>query len=379
MFAVPIPSRNLKAFAARGELQVGVKGGSFYLTAAGTKIYTSKPPAQVRIPLGNVVQLTSRKYGGSYKGGKTPPMEAAVTTSRPRVKDAVTGKLRPSGGAGVQLEAGVLARLKELGVSKLPPSHIESVQVSANLHTSAANSSVLLKWKDDKGRPQYAYSAEFNKQNADKKWDRVLKNRPKVAAALDTMRSKAEASPAHAAALLMALTSLRPGSDASVVGEGHYGATTIEARHIKFAGGKATLEFVGKQGKVNKSVVDDPALVRALQKNVEGKGPKDRVFDVPTASVRAAVPSGVKLKDLRTIGATNHAEHELKNHVFVPTGNDKKDARAVIGILKAVSTKVSERLNNSPAMARKSYIAPQVIRAWAERQGGAVKKEWVEL
>lgn len=304
-------------------------------------------------------------------------MEQAKTTSIPRVKGP-DEKMRPGAGPGKQLPAATLERLKELGVSKLPPSHITEVHVSEALGTEAAHNGALLKWKDDKGRQQVAYSAKFNQRNAEKKWERVLANRPKVAAAIEGLQQKAETSPAHAATLLMAQTSLRPGSDHSVEHEGHYGATTIEVRHVSFKDGNAHLKFIGKQGHENKATVTDPHLVQALRNNVKGKGPKDRVFSTDINSIREAAPKGVKLKDLRTTGATNHAERELARYDFKATGDSKKDARQVMGILKAVSTTVSERLNNTPAMARKSYIAPQVIREWAGRQKG-INPAWVEL
>ena len=93
-------------------------------------------------------------------------------------------------------------------------------------------------------------------------------------------------------------------------------------------------------------------------------------------SREAAAPAGVMLKDMRTMVATTHAERELTKYNFVSSGNDKKDAREVTRIIKEVSTSTAVKLNNTPAMAKKAYIAPQVIRAWAERNG--VRKEWLK-
>lgn len=376
---MPVAPSKLKALAkqARGPLMTGARGGKYYLTASGEKVYADELPPDAE-PAASRTPVTGPEVVKAQRAA--PPARAKGKVSMGRVKtDPVPQvKGKPAAGAGAQLPKALLARLKELGVGKLPAAHIAEVHVSHNINTPAAHDGALLKWTDDKGREQRVYSKEFDRKNAEKKWARVMANRPKVAKALDAMRAKAETSPAHAAALLMALTSLRPGSSQSVAHEGHYGATTLEARHIKFRGDEAHLEFVGKQGKVNKAVVDDPALVGALRAAVKGKEPSQRVFDTNIKAIREAVPPGVKLKDLRTIGATNHAERELRNHGFEPTGDTKKDARAVIGVLKAVSTSVAARLNNTPGMARKSYIAPQVIRAWAAKYPD-IKPEWVEL
>jgi len=373
-----VPVKQLKAF--RG-LQKGKKGGTFVVTEGGKKRYTKKAvgggEAAAAAPKKSspVARMVKAKLGGARK--TTVPFEAVPTKPLPKVKTA-DGKLRPGGGAGAQLPPKMVERLKALGVSKLPASHIAEVHVSPHLGDDVkAHTGALIKWKDDKGRQQSAYSSKFDEQQAVKKWERITKNRPKVEAALTDMKKQAQKSPAHAAALLMQHTSLRPGSEYSVKHEGHYGATTLEGRHIKFKGDKAHIEFIGKQGKVNKAVVSDPDIVSALKAHAAGKGPKERVFVTTPAEVRAAAPKGVKLKDFRTIGATKHAEAELAA-VGAPklTGDTKKDARAVAGVLKAVSESVSNRLNNTPAMARRSYIAPQVVADWAKKH--AIPKEIIK-
>lgn len=368
-----IAGKKLQAFAKqqRGPLQRGVKGGTYYVTASGEKVYTDKEPTE-RTPkaTGPAVAAAQSAGAAQSKGIKMQPVK---TKPLPKVGG------RPGGGAGAQLPAAMQARLKELGVGKLPAAHIKDVFVSPSINSdSAAHTGALLKWKDDKGKVQSAYTREFDRRNAEKKWARVIANRPKVEAAIADMAKKAQSSHAHAAALLMAQTALRPGSEHSVAKEGHFGATTIQARHVKFAAGAAHLEFIGKQGKLNKATVTDPALVNALREAVKGKKPGDRVWDTDLKAIREAAPKGVKLKDFRTIAATKHAEAELKNYAFKSTGDAKKDARQVLSILKAVSTTVSQRLNNTPAMARKSYIAPQVIRAWGKQQFN-LKPEWLEL
>jgi len=306
------------------------------------------------------------------KGGSKATWSKAQTTPVPKRPDG-----KPSSGAGAQLAPEVQKRLKDLGISKLPAAHIADVRVSSALHDDqAAHEGALLQWKDDQGRPQRAYSAEFDRRNAEKKWERVLTNRPKVDAHMDDLRQKAGESPAHAAALLIALTGLRPGGSASLKDTGHYGATTMEARHVSFDDDGAHIQYVGKAGKVNKATVTDPALVTALKKSTEGKAPTDRVFaGVSSDKVSAALPKGVKTKDLRTLVATTDAERRLVDIAPKLSGDAKKDARQVVAILKAVSTEVSKQLNNTPAMARRSYIAPQVIRAWGEKHG--LKPEWL--
>jgi len=308
-----------------------------------------------------------RDSDGRFGSGSTGGYTKAETRDVPK----------RGGGAGSQLHPEVVQRLKDLGVSKLPAAHIKNVEVMANLDSDRVHQGALIKWRDDKGREQRGYSAEFDKQNAAKKWERVLAGRPKVEAQLGRLRSKVEESPAHAAAMLIALTGLRPGGAASLSSTGHYGATTMEARHLSFSPGKASISYVGKAGKENKATVTDPKLVRALKSLTEGKQPNERVFPgVTSDSVAAVLPKGVKTKDLRTIVATSTAERLLDEKPPTLTGDKKADARHIISILKSVSTDVSKQLNNTPAMARRSYIAPQVIQAWGKKHG--IRKEWLE-
>lgn len=322
------------------------------------------------------------KYRGTYHQPKTTPTprkEAPVAPSKHDPNPA-EGKMKSVAGAkpGSQLPQHVQDRLKELGVSKLPAAHVSDVHVSDDLHAGSdvVHQHALIKWRDDKGRQQSSYSPEFDKRNAAEKFKRVLENRPKLEAAIPELRAKAQESPAHAAALLIAQTGLRPGSNESLKAENHYGVTTMEARHVTFDHDGAHIEYVGKEGVTNRAHVTDHATVEALRKNVEGKAPTDRVFKgVDNTKISSTLPAGVKVKDMRTTIATTQAEHHLAGITPTLTGDAKADARHVIGLLKGVSESVSKTLNNTPEMARKSYIAPQVIAAWGAKH--AIPKEWL--
>lgn len=289
------------------------------------------------------------------------------------------GRQLPGGSPGSQLPEDMLRVLKESGITKLPAAHISEVHVSDALHDpERRDSGALIKWKDDSGKVQSAYTAEFDRRNAEAKWKRIEEVRPKVTAMLDDLRSRAGTSPAHAAALLIAQTGLRPGSNESRNKHRHYGVTTMEARHVSFADGAAHIEYVGKEGVINRATVDDPTTVSALRKLTEGKDPHSPVFGIGRDKVAETLPEGVKVKDLRTVQATNHAE-SLLSGVQPPKLSDppiRQEAKAVVKILKEVSTAVSKRLNNTPAMARRSYIAPKIIAEWGAKHG--LPREWVE-
>jgi len=319
---------------------------------------------------------------GGPSGAASKPSWAKASTSpvlKRSVQDPKTGKgkIVPGGKPGSQLPMHVQGQLKAAGVTKFPAAHIADVQVSSRLGGPDQDKGVLLKWTDDRGHDQSAYTKAFEARQAEAKWERVQQNEPKVEAAIDGLREQATTSPAHAAALLIAQTGLRPGSDKSVNELTHHGATTILAQHVRIEDGVAQLEFVGKEGKTNRSIVHDPVLVSVLQRATEGRAPGERVFPgLSPARVAEVLPSGVKVKDLRTIAATRLARELLGAAKPSLTGNAKVDARHVMGLLKAVSERVSIKLNNTPAMARKSYIHPEVVRGWATEHGLGALLKW---
>lgn len=319
-------------------------------------------------------EAPAEKHKANYTPAKTTPTAKKTITGEDGAEKRVAGA-----SPGSQLPPATLERLKKLGITKLPAAHIHDVHVSDDLHGAddIVHGHALVKWKDDAGHPQSSYTPEFDKRNAAEKWKRVTENRPALEAAIKGLGEKAITSPPHAAALLIAQTGLRPGSSAGLKSTGHYGATTMEARHVTFSDGAAHVEYVGKEGVTNRATVTDPVLVAALKKNVEGKKPTDRVFPgVDSDKVSATLPDGVKTKDMRTTIATAQAERQLNAIDPGLTGDKKEDLKKVLGALKDVSTNVSKTLNNTPAMARKSYIAPQIIQSWGAKHG--VPKEWLE-
>ena len=88
------------------------------------------------------------------------------------------------------------------------------------------------------------------------------------------------------------------------------------------------------------------------------------------ASVAVGGPEDVKLKDLRTIKATQSARkaiEEFEGPLPPMTGDRKKDARALAKAILAISAVVAGVLNNEPTMARDSYVMPQVWQFFEER------------
>lgn len=296
---------------------------------------------------------------------------------KPEGADKSDAEKVPKDPPGTQLRPEHLEQLKLLGCSKLPPSDIPASKVVVNL-TGDNDRHALVSWRDGQGHPQSGYSAEFHRRNAEEKWERVKQLEPKMPRIeRELHNAAAKGSDAHAAALVILRTGLRIGGDESLA-RGHYGVSTMLAQHVKVSGDEARISYIGKGGKENVSTVRDPRTVALLRDRVAGKAPSAPVFKAGAEAVRKALPDGVHPKDFRTVVATRIARETLAATKPPPpmSGNEKQDMRAILKALNVASTRASEALNNTPAMARSAYIHPNVFADWATRSG--VPQEWIK-
>jgi hypothetical protein len=157
---------------------------------------------------------------------------------------------------------------------------------------------------------------------------------------------------------IMRVTGARPGGVGTQGKTETHGVTTLRAKHVKIEGDSVSLDFTGKSGKRNRFRIADPAIADALRGRVEGKGPDDALLatsrDRANAYLKRAVGADYKVKDLRTALASATAR-QLLNDADPPRTDAEKRA-----LRKRVIAAVAEHLNNTPAIAERSYIHPRV-------------------
>lgn len=316
------------------------------------------------------------KSGGPYigpKGGKWADPKHTIPWKQE------TGKRKTPGS---QLPDSIQKKLKELNIDKLPQADIPTSSIKVDF-SGNINEKAVIAWRDSKGKIQTGYTPAFHKANAEKKWKRVQAFRDKkpeiVKAINDKLNNTKPGSTEHQGYTVLSIiaeTGLRPGSTESVRKHGHYGISTLTKDHVKIDKGIAVIQFVGKSGKKNTTIVKNPNTVKALQYYLKQKN--DNLFQ-PSAldNTKAVMPKGMKVKDFRTIKATETAEKFI-NAVEVPpplTGNSKKDKKLLAKALFDTSKTVATILNNTPAVAKASYIHPMVFEKWANKIG-AGKELW---
>jgi DNA topoisomerase-1 len=180
---------------------------------------------------------------------------------------------------------------------------------------------------------------------------------------------------------LVDLAHLRPGSEAALREIGSRGATTLAPSNVDVDGDQVRLSFRGKSGMWIETAVTDHILSRRLARlkesnrrrlfRIEHRGGS---FDLSCADLNNYLQrisgAAISAKDFRTYDATSIALWRLAAEPL-PASRHRRQR-----ILATASKEVSQRLHNTPAIARKSYIHPAVIDAWlsGEFEDGAGEK-----
>lgn len=254
------------------------------------------------------------------------------------------------------------------------------VDVSGDVH-----SHWILRWKDPKsGAIKNAYSKEFLQRNAELKWARIQNVSSRT---VDTIKQGSKAmyqndvvseATKQAAAIIniIAHTGLRRGDKLKFEKTGNRGVSSLLASDISIEGSKVKFNFTGKSYQENVAEVDDKDLATFLAYRKKQKGPKDFLFDTSDPIIDATFDKvggeGLKIKDMRTYVASDLARKLLFEDPSSPPPlpkdlSETKQKKLIQDKLKGVYEQVSQKLNNTPAMAKNSYIHPNIIDFWIKK------------
>ncbi|MDT0576600.1 DNA topoisomerase IB [Croceicoccus sp. F390] len=230
----------------------------------------------------------------------------------------------------------------------------------------AANGHILATGYDARGRKQYRYHPQFREMRDGEKFDRCLA----FGNLLPLLRKRVELDMAapqltqeRAVACVVRLLDLgriRIGNSEYTKQNKSFGATTLRHRHVRIEGGEMRLTFKGKSGQLRNVTLKDKGLARfasevqdlpgqQLFQYVDDDGENHQVTsgDV-NAYIRHSMGEDFTAKNFRTFHASVLA--------FATLASGKEDLP-----IKVLLEVVSDRLGNTPAVARKSYIHPAVI------------------
>jgi DNA topoisomerase-1 len=256
----------------------------------------------------------------------------------------------------------------------IPPAWTD-VEISEN-----KNSDLLVTGRDDKDRKQYIYHPKYiEKQNA-KKFDRIID----FADQLEHMRRvtgqhlrkrKLDRNIVMATMVrLLESAFFRPGSESYAKQNSTYGLTTLRHKHLTIDGNEIIFKYKGKSNQEQEKHIVDKKLAKIVKEIDEMPGyevfkyldENDNIVDVKSDDlndyIRDVMGEDFSAKDFRTWAGTMIAAMALDEIGVV----SEEDQKALDKNIKKAVVQVSEKLGNTPSVARSSYIDPRVIDEYVE-------------
>lgn len=252
-----------------------------------------------------------------------------------------------------------IARLNGVG---LPPAYTDE------WFAPAANAHILATGYDAKGRKQYRYHPEFRAQQEERKFEACAdfgRRLPLIRTRVDKdLRSRGLNADRAIASVVRLLDTggIRVGNESYAKQNKSFGATTLRMRHVEIVGAKIKLSFRAKSGKHRTMSVSDRGLMRFVKQMQDLPGQHLFQFLDDDGSVRPITSSDVNGYIQETMG-DNFTAKTFRTWVASVLGFNHLHARNEDVKLKDMLIEVSDKLGNTPAIARKSYIHPDLINA----------------
>lgn len=229
--------------------------------------------------------------------------------------------------------------------------------------------------RDAKGRKQYRYHPKWRAIRDAAKFERMLEfgqALPRVrrhVARLLRLEGMPREKVLAAVLQLLEVTLIRIGNDEYARQNGSYGLTTLCTRHAEVSGSTVNFDFRGKSGIEHKVEIKHPGLAkivklcmhmpgRELFQYLDEDGRRHAVSSTDVNSFLQKISgSDFTAKDYRTWAASVLALDELAK---LPAATERDAKRHIL----ATASAVAERLGNTPAICRKSYIHPALLETY---------------
>ncbi|MFD1150074.1 DNA topoisomerase IB [Saccharothrix hoggarensis] len=230
---------------------------------------------------------------------------------------------------------------------------------------------------DAAGRRQYLYHERWRQDRDEEKHDRVLTLAPVLPAFREEVARELDGrGRSRQRVLAVALTVLdrgmfRVGGESYAADNGTHGVATLLCSHVTVRGTAVDFRYPAKGGLEFTTSVEGERLARAVRTLLRGRaGTDERLLtdaggyvigsDDVNERFKDLVGSEFSVKDLRTWHATVSAAVAFAREGRPESQRGRKRVEA------AVMREVSEELGNTPAVARKSYVDPRVVRKFHE-------------
>jgi DNA topoisomerase-1 len=231
---------------------------------------------------------------------------------------------------------------------------------------------------DTAGRRQYLYHPEFRARQEQAKFDKLVRFAERLPALREAMAEHIEEEPLSCdwtAALAVRLINdgwFRVGDERYARHYKTFGITTLRKGHVRVRGSRISFRFRAKHRVMCRTVVVDSELASAMKELLAAPGGR-RLFRYRSNGdlvnlgarrlneyIREHMGEEFTAKDFRTWGGTLLAAVALAEREPVETATEQK--RTVAAVMRSVG----ERLGNTPAVARASYVSPAVVEQYLD-------------
>jgi DNA topoisomerase I len=230
---------------------------------------------------------------------------------------------------------------------------------------------------DAAGRRQYLYHEDFRAAQEQAKFDKLVRFAEALPALREAMSEHMELEPltpewtCAVAVRLINLGWFRVGADRYVKAHKTFGITTLRKGHIKVRGSRISFRFRSKHRAWVRAAVVDSELAEAMRELLATPGRRAFQYrldeELCNLSARRLndyvgefMGEEFTAKDFRTWGGTLIAAVALAERG--PADTQREAKRAVTVVMRTVG----ERLGNTPAVARASYVSPAVVEQYLD-------------
>jgi DNA topoisomerase-1 len=264
------------------------------------------------------------------------------------------------------------AKLDRISSLRIPPAWKDvwiSPRPSAKLQATGL---------DAAGRKQYLYHPDFRAAQEEAKFDKLIRFADALPAFRAAMAEHMELEPmapewtCAVAVRLINLAWFRVGEERYAKEHKTFGITTLRKSHVSVRGSRIAFRFRGKHRVWVRTAVVDGELAAAMKALLKAPGGR-RLFryrlegETYNLSARRLneyistyMGAEFTAKDFRTWGGTLIAAIAFAERGPVETATEAKHVTA------AVMRAVGERLGNTPAVARASYVSPAVVEQYLD-------------
>jgi DNA topoisomerase I len=264
-----------------------------------------------------------------------------------------------------------LATIGRLDALAIPPAW-RDVWISPNVNAKLQATGI-----DAAGRKQYLYHPDFRAQREAEKFDKLIRfaeKLPELRAAMGEHMTLDPLDPLRVCAVALRVINLgwfRIGGERYAKESRTYGVTTLAKRHVTVRGERVTFRFAAKGRAQVRTALVDAELAESVRALLVTPGRRLFRYDADGKLVNLTdrrlndyikeyIGENFSGKDFRTWGGTLLAAIAFAERGPVEGTAEHKR------VIAAVMRQVADKLGNTPAVCRASYVSPAVVEQYLD-------------